>query len=110
MLKASLAFLRAHLGRVVDQVDQRADRVVIERHGRPVAAIVPYRDYEALMDVSLNSPDYLAWKQGQKLGRFKELYAAMKRAEAAHPIPKAQATGDGTMVRNEWAAKTAQGQ
>lgn len=39
-----LAEVRAHIAAAVDQVLHRGERVVIERHGRPVAALVSIDD------------------------------------------------------------------
>lgn len=104
MLKATLSFLRAHLGRIVDQVEQRGDRIIIERHGRPVAALVKYSDYLALEDAAQNSPDYIAWKQGRDLGKFTDLYHALRVAEKSHPTPTPKRSGDGDMVRDPFLA------
>ena len=35
---------------VLDTVDKGAADVVIERYGKPIAAIIPYVDYEALLE------------------------------------------------------------
>lgn len=105
MLKTTLSFLRAHLGRIVDQVEQRGDRIIIERNGRPVAALVMYSDYIALEEAAKNSPDYIAWKQRRELGKFSDLYAAMRVAEKAHPTPKPAQSGDGDLIRDEFLAR-----
>lgn len=41
MWKISLADAKARLSELVDQAEHHAQRVVILRHGKPVAAIVP---------------------------------------------------------------------
>jgi prevent-host-death family protein len=39
--KRSFAEVKAHLSEVVDQAEHRGKRVIILRHGKPVAAVVP---------------------------------------------------------------------
>jgi prevent-host-death family protein len=41
MHKASLAHAKAHLSELVDAAEHRGKRIVILRHGKPAAAIVP---------------------------------------------------------------------
>ena len=41
MKSLSLAHVKAHLSEVVDQAEHHGERVVILRHGKPAAAIVP---------------------------------------------------------------------
>lgn len=41
MRKTSLAHAKAHLSELVDDVEHRGKRVVIQRHGKPAAALVP---------------------------------------------------------------------
>ena len=41
MRKASLAEAKAHLSELVDDAEHRGKRVMILRHGKPAAAIVP---------------------------------------------------------------------
>ncbi len=41
MRKTSLAEAKAHLSELVDQAEHHGKRIVILRHGRPAAAIVP---------------------------------------------------------------------
>lgn len=40
--------LRQKLGRVLDRVEDDRDQFVIERRGRPLAALVPYAKYQRL--------------------------------------------------------------
>jgi len=41
MRKTSLADAKAHLSQLVDDVEHRGKRIMILRHGKPAAAIVP---------------------------------------------------------------------
>jgi prevent-host-death family protein len=41
MRKTSLVHAKAHLSELVDAAEHRGQRVIILRHGRPAAAIVP---------------------------------------------------------------------
>ena len=41
MEKRSFADVKAHLSEVVDQAEHRGKRILILRHGKPAAAIVP---------------------------------------------------------------------
>ena len=41
MIKTSLADAKAHLSDLVDQAEHKKKRIVILRHGKPAAAIVP---------------------------------------------------------------------
>jgi prevent-host-death family protein len=41
MLKRSLAEAKAHLSELVDQAEHKKRRILILRHGKPAAAIVP---------------------------------------------------------------------
>ena len=41
MSRRSFADVKAHLSEVVDQAEHRGKKIVILRHGKPAAAIVP---------------------------------------------------------------------
>ena len=41
MVKISLAHAKAHLSELVDQAEHKKRRILILRHGKPAAAIVP---------------------------------------------------------------------
>jgi len=41
VIKTSLAEAKAHLSELVDQAEHRKKRILILRHGKPAAAIVP---------------------------------------------------------------------
>jgi prevent-host-death family protein len=41
VIKTSLAHARAHLSELVDQAEHKNRRILILRHGKPAAAIVP---------------------------------------------------------------------
>ncbi|HET8931340.1 MAG TPA: type II toxin-antitoxin system Phd/YefM family antitoxin [Acidimicrobiales bacterium] len=44
----SLAHIKAHLSEVVDGIEQRHERVVLTRNGRPAAVLLSPDDLEAL--------------------------------------------------------------
>lgn len=44
--------LRAELAEVLDQVADRREHVIVTRHGRPAAAIVPIDEYEGLEETA----------------------------------------------------------
>jgi prevent-host-death family protein len=41
MRTTSLAHAKAHLSELVDEAEHRGKRIIIQRHGKPAAAIVP---------------------------------------------------------------------
>jgi antitoxin YefM len=54
--------LRSNLSRVLSDVAERRDHVLVTRNGRPAAALVPIDEYEALEETAeiLSDPDALA--------------------------------------------------
>jgi prevent-host-death family protein len=54
--------LRSELARVLDDVVDRREHVVVTRHGRPAAALIPIDEYEALEETAeiLSDPDAIA--------------------------------------------------
>lgn len=54
--------LRRNLARLVSDVADRRDHVLVTRNGRPAAALVPIREYEALEETAevLSDPGLLA--------------------------------------------------
>ena len=44
--------LRAELAELLDQVADRREHVIVTRHGRPAAAIVPIDEYESLEETA----------------------------------------------------------
>jgi prevent-host-death family protein len=44
--------LRADLADLLDQVADRREHVIVTRHGRPAAAIVPIDEYDALEETA----------------------------------------------------------
>ena len=60
---------RRSLGRILQDVAARGDRVVVERHGEPIAAVVP-------IDV------YNQWKRS-RAAFFERIRAAAERADLA---------------------------
>jgi len=53
--------LRADLANLLDQVAVRREHVIVTRHGRPAAAIVPIDEYDALEETAeiLSDPETL---------------------------------------------------
>ena len=58
---------RREFGRILQQVAARGDRVVVERHGEPLAALVPIEVYEQ-------------WKRGRERF-FETLQKAARQAD-----------------------------
>jgi prevent-host-death family protein len=54
--------LRNDLARLLDEVSDRREHIVVTRRGRPAAALVPFDEYEALEETAeiLSDPDALA--------------------------------------------------
>jgi antitoxin YefM len=54
--------LRRNLSRLLSDVADRRDHVLVSRHGKPAAALVPVDEYEALEETAeiLSDPDALA--------------------------------------------------
>lgn len=54
--------LRRHLGPLLDEVSERREHIVVTRHGRPAAVIVPHDEYTALEETAeiLSDPDSMA--------------------------------------------------
>src|SRR5438093_13416672 len=80
--------LRADLAELLDQVADRREHVIVTRHGRPAAAIVPIDEYESLEETAeiLSDPAALrAIQRGLadlKAGRVATLAAV--RADGAN--------------------------
>jgi prevent-host-death family protein len=54
--------LRAALADLLDEVADRREHVVVTRHGRPAAVLIPVDEYDALEETAeiLSDPDTLA--------------------------------------------------
>jgi len=54
--------LRSELARLLDDVVERREHVIVTRRGRPAAALIPIDEYEALEETAeiLSDPDALA--------------------------------------------------
>jgi antitoxin YefM len=57
----SVRELRSNLSRLLDDVSDRRDHVLVTRNGTPAAALVPIDEYEALEETAevLSDPDAL---------------------------------------------------
>jgi len=53
---------RRNLSRLLDDVADRRDHVLVSRHGKPAAALIPIDEYEALEETAeiLSDPDAIA--------------------------------------------------
>jgi len=51
MPKVSVSAAREDLSETINRVQYRGERVVLERHGKAVAALVPIADYRLLEDL-----------------------------------------------------------
>ncbi len=49
-IKVSSQEARVHWGKVLDAVEQDDADVVIERYGKPIAALIPFADYHLLLE------------------------------------------------------------
>lgn len=50
--RVKTAEVRQRLGDLLDRVDKRRDAFVIERRGKPLAALVPFAQYERLREAA----------------------------------------------------------
>ncbi len=69
---------RRHFGKILQEVAARGDRFIVERHGEPVAAVVPIEVYEQ-------------WKHA-RAAFFDKVRAAAERADL--PGPEAETLAD----------------
>lgn len=77
--------LKTHVGEVIDAVRLRGDRYIIERRGKPVAAIVP---------LSVNENDE------RQRARFFELLGTVSRQSADVPTEQMEDAIDKAVVEN----------
>jgi prevent-host-death family protein len=75
--KTSLADAKAHLSALVDQAEHHHKRILILRHGKPAAAIVP-------VDVAIPSKRVLSGAEIEKL--FAELGGASPQTSAVDDL------------------------
>lgn len=69
-LKVSASVVKQSFGRVFDEAQKGT--VIIEKHGRPVVAMIPFQEYEALRPEPRKLLDMMS-------DRFDALVAAMQR-------------------------------
>jgi antitoxin YefM len=83
--------LRAHLSRLLDDVSDRRDHVLVTRNGTPAAALVPIDEYEALEETAeiLSDPDALtALEEGlAEVERGETITLSELRSELAERRP-----------------------
>nr|WP_247651294.1 type II toxin-antitoxin system Phd/YefM family antitoxin [Roseovarius autotrophicus] len=70
---------RSHLRAYLDHVMMTGDRVLIHRHGTPVAALVCKQDFEALEEVSKHEAVLFDHVQQQQRDRFRLMKGKMRR-------------------------------
>jgi|SRR5918995_2723154 prevent-host-death family protein len=79
--------LRSNLSRLLDEVSDRRDHVVVTRNGSPAAALIPVDEYEALEETAevLSDPGALAaLEEGlAEISRNEVIPLAELRAELA---------------------------
>ncbi|HEY6461457.1 MAG TPA: type II toxin-antitoxin system Phd/YefM family antitoxin [Polyangiaceae bacterium] len=76
MRKISLADAKAHLSELVDEAEHRGKRIVILRHGKPAAAIVP---------VAVAAPRRRARKRWTEVEARRSVEAFIAEFSAAQP-------------------------
>jgi antitoxin YefM len=85
--------LRSNLSRLLDDVSDRRDHVLVTRNGTPAAALVPIDEYEALEETAeiLSDPDALsALEVGlAEIERGETVTLAEIRSELAERRPNA---------------------
>jgi len=83
--------LRSNLSRLLSDVADRRDHVIVTRNGRPAAVLVPIDEYEALEETAdiLADPDTLAAIDGglSELARGESVTLEELRAELAGRRP-----------------------
>lgn len=85
--------LRANLSRLLADVSERRDHVLVTRNGAPAAALVPVDEYEALEETAevLSDPEALAALEAglAEIGRGETVTLAELREELAERRPAA---------------------
>jgi antitoxin YefM len=85
--------LRSNLSKLLDDVSERRDHVLVTRNGTPAAALVPIGEYEALEETAevLSDPDALAaLEEGlAEIARDETVTLAELRGELAARRPDA---------------------
>lgn len=80
--------LRSDLAHLLDDVADRREHVVVTRHGRPAAVLIPIDEYDALEETAelLSDPDALAAIDAglAELHRGETVTLEEVRAELAH--------------------------
>lgn len=76
---------RKHFSGLVNRVHYRGDRIVLVRHGREMAAVVPIRDLDRLVD--LETEELLRIPVSGEPARATGVPAAAAPTAAADPAP-----------------------
>jgi prevent-host-death family protein len=92
-VKTSATEFKQHVGRYLDVA--RTKRVVIERHGRPTAVLIPVEEYEALNPAASRTLDMLTDEFDALVLRMQRpgFRRALERAFAASPQDMGGAQG-----------------
>ena len=77
-IDANAAHLRHNLRAYLDHVAATGDRVLILRHGKELAALVPVSDFNALEKVSNSREDYLNARHESRMKEFRIMKAVME--------------------------------
>jgi len=77
-----LSSLRRTLSHRVTRIEHTGERLVVMRHGRPVAALVPLSDYEALEEAEDKAADYKEYQVAREMSRWSALKRSLERYRA----------------------------
>lgn len=80
----TIAQLRAHLRGYLEEVRLRGGQIIVTRHGRPLAGIVPVLEARSLWRVAHEREAYSEWRMTRRLDEDRRLrMAVIREAEAA---------------------------
>ncbi len=72
-IECPLGRFRAELRPWLDHHLATSDRLVLTRHGRPVAALVSVRDLHALEEVEKNREEFLEQRHAERMREYRML-------------------------------------
>jgi len=85
--KISTLEVRQRLGHILNRVALRNDQFIIERNGKPLAAVVPV---ERLEQIQRAARGHLLWVLERQQGKLSETQADRLADEAKHRTRKAR--------------------